>query len=592
MQARTLTSLLLSTTSLLLLISCGSDSSGPGSTAVASVTVTPATGAIGPSDTLQLAATLKDAAGNVLSGLSIAWASGTPGVATVSSGGLVTGVAAGSASITASAEGKIGTAAIVVLNPIAIVGIWDFTERFTDTQHGITCSDTGSYVFTQTGARFSGSSEQVGTCSGPNGPFDNALLGQVTSGRIAADSSISFVVDVCQYAADVTGTPPNHMAGTLSCSAVIFGVLYTFTGTWEALAASPVASIVVSPSLDSLFAGETAQHRAALRDAAGRRLFGRPVTWSTGGAGVATVSDSGLVTGVGGGTTDITATAEGQSATVTVVVAVVTLASPIAFVSDGDGTFGNLEIYVMSGGTGGIRRLTNSPGPDWFPSWSPDGAKITFTRDYDIYTMNNDGTNQVRLTNNGGSHTNWQPAWSPDGSQIAFSSDRVGGIQQIFVIQADGSQPSQLTADSAGGAFDPAWSSDGTRIAFTSYRSGMPEIFVMNADGTSETRLTDHLILSAQHPAWSPDGTRIAFINYNGGYPEVYVMDADGTNATQLTDSTLNAQNPAWSRDGTRILFTGVRHGAEDLFLVNPNGTGITPITGSRANERDGDWKP
>ncbi len=78
-------------------------------------------------------------------------------------------------------------------------------------------------------------------------------------------------------------------------------------------------------------------------------------------------------------------------------------------------------------------------------------------------------------------------AWSPDGTKIAFTSDRDGNFE-IYVMNADGRNPTRLTSDPATDNF-PAWSPDGTKIAFDSRRDGNFEIYVMNADGTNPTRL-------------------------------------------------------------------------------------------------------
>src|SRR5439155_366144 len=93
-------------------------------------------------------------------------------------------------------------------------------------------------------------------------------------------------------------------------------------------------------------------------------------------------------------------------------------------------------------------------------------------------------------------------------TQLAFSST-VDGNPEIYVINADGSNPVRLT-DAAAGNFRPAWSPDGTKIAFTSDRDGSAEIYVMNADGSNPVRLTNDAAYDAE-PAWSPDGTKIAF---------------------------------------------------------------------------------
>ncbi|HKI75421.1 MAG TPA: Ig-like domain-containing protein [Pseudomonadales bacterium] len=106
-----------------LLAACGG-SGGGGTTptpTVASVTVSPATATINVGATQQLTATAKDSSGATISGASIAYSSSDTAIATVSTGGLVTGVAAGSATITATSSGKSGTATITVNTPAPTV---------------------------------------------------------------------------------------------------------------------------------------------------------------------------------------------------------------------------------------------------------------------------------------------------------------------------------------------------------------------------------------------------------------------------------------------------------------------------------------
>src|SRR5437899_2968800 len=112
---------LLATAAAVLLVTCSNE--GP-STTVASVTVTPPAPTVVVAGTVQLAATTKEANGSVLTGRVVPWASGTPAVATVSTTGLVTGVAQGRATITATSEGQQGTAAVtVMLAPVSSVTV-------------------------------------------------------------------------------------------------------------------------------------------------------------------------------------------------------------------------------------------------------------------------------------------------------------------------------------------------------------------------------------------------------------------------------------------------------------------------------------
>src|SRR5882672_4164336 len=119
----------------------------------------------------------------------------------------------------------------------------------------------------------------------------------------------------------------------------------------------------------------------------------------------------------------------------------------IAFASDRDGNF---EIYLMDTDGGGQIRLTENPGEDYSPAWSPDGSRLAFvsTRDgnAEIYVMNADGTGQTRLTSN--TAGDLSPVWKPDGSQIAFVTNRDGN-DEIYSMNADGSSPANLTRNPA-----------------------------------------------------------------------------------------------------------------------------------------------
>ena len=192
------------------------------------------------------------------------------------------------------------------------------------------------------------------------------------------------------------------------------------------------------------------------------------------------------------------------------------------------------------------------PGDVFHPTWSPDGSRIAFDMDNDIYSVQVDGSEPVRLTDGPGSDT--QPAWSPDGTQIAYVHSKDGNYD-IWLMNADGSEPKPITS---GPDLDlqPAWSPDGTHLVFQSNRSGNPEIYVMAADGTDLTRTTRSPGFDGS-PAWSPDGQQIAFASDRDG-PGIYVMDAFGNNVRRVAQATqVGPLDPEWSPDGSRLAYTG-----------------------------------
>ena len=276
----------------------------------------------------------------------------------------------------------------------------------------------------------------------------------------------------------------------------------------------------------------------------------------------------------------------------------------IAFHSNRDG---NWNIYLMNPDGSGQTRLTDNPAADSWPSWSPDGRRITFisSRDdpdpnddnsiWEIYVMNEDGSDQTRLTNNSAWHS--LPRWSPDGRRIAFQSHRDGNWE-IFLMNAGGSGQIRLTDNSAGDA-EPSWSPDGRRIAFQSNRDENAEIYVMNADGSGQTRLTENAV-SDRSPSWSPDGQRIAFYSYRDENWEIYVMNADGSGQTRLTDNPARDIRPSWSPDGRHIAFSSDRDDPDpddidrimSIYVMNVDGSDETRLTDNSATDHASDWSP
>jgi len=129
------------------------------------------------------------------------------------------------------------------------------------------------------------------------------------------------------------------------------------------------------------------------------------------------------------------------------------------------------------------------------------------------------------------------------------------------------------------------------KIAFVSDRDGNQEIYVMNADGSDQTNITNNSA-SERDAEWSPDGSKIAFVSHCDGNQEIYVMNADGSDQTNITNNPANDYSPEWSPDGTHIVFVSDRDGNEEIYIMNADGTDQTNITNNPANDRFPVWSP
>src|SRR5213079_1429559 len=246
---------------------------------VASVDGTPPTATVQAGQTVQLTATPRDANGAALSGRVVTWSSSNTSVATVSTSGLVSGVTPGSATITATSEGKSATASITVTDiPVTSV---DVTPPTATVQAGQTVQLTAT-------------------------PKD--VNGTALSGRAVTWSSSNTSVATVNSSGLVSGVTP----GSATITATSEGKSGTASVTVTQV---PVATVSVSPATATVQAGQTVQLIATPKDANGAALSGRSVTWSSSNTSVATVSSSGLVSGVTPGSATITATSEGKSGT-------------------------------------------------------------------------------------------------------------------------------------------------------------------------------------------------------------------------------------------------------------------------------------
>jgi len=245
----------------------------------------------------------------------------------------------------------------------------------------------------------------------------------------------------------------------------------------------------------------------------------------------------------------------------------------------------SLEIYLIHPDGSGKIQLTHNHVSDDSPALSPDGQQIAFVSNRDgndeIYIMptpasqaqaDANDSHPTRLTNNPGS--DGSPQWSPDGKKIVFQSDRDGN-SEIYVMNADGSGVTRLTNNPAADG-EASWSPDGRQIAFDSDRTGNAEVYVMRADGSGIKDLTNNPAIDVG-PDWSPDGKRIAYISASSdGHGQVYVMQADGSHPINLSNSQTNDFTVTWSPDGAYLAFS---RDLEGIDIMRADGSGQIALT-------------
>jgi TolB protein len=195
------------------------------------------------------------------------------------------------------------------------------------------------------------------------------------------------------------------------------------------------------------------------------------------------------------------------------------------------------------------------------PTWSPDGAKIAFERERNIYVISADGTDRravspVQHTTKSISGFQICPSWFPESQRIAFIDSH--SLWEIYSINIDGSDAIRHDihiGTNYGIGFigvlcrlpaTLAVSPDGASLAFGYCdKFGRNDIYILSLVDGKLVNLTRNLAGNSFSPAWSPDGTRIALTLETEGKTDIYLIDTDGSNPTLLVE---DGAFPAWQR--------------------------------------------
>jgi Tol biopolymer transport system component len=275
----------------------------------------------------------------------------------------------------------------------------------------------------------------------------------------------------------------------------------------------------------------------------------------------------------------------------------------IAYTDNAGGCCGDIHLVKPDGS--GDRNITNtgSPTGEYQASFSPNGRKLVFDRDDDIWIVSSKGKGLKRLTTSGDVG---DAAFSANGRKIVFvrsaepdlllAQRRGSDSRDIWIMRKNGSRQRQLTS-AVGGDTNPTFAANGKLIAFASDRNGTREIFTMRPNGKREKQLTDNEVADYQ-PSFSPDSKRIVFAR-NGAPGGIYSMKKNGGGVKRLTvEPTADANTtivdaPTFSPNGKRIAYRRLGAPNQQLVTIGKSGGNEQVVVDAIVGDvQSPDWGP
>jgi Tol biopolymer transport system component len=266
----------------------------------------------------------------------------------------------------------------------------------------------------------------------------------------------------------------------------------------------------------------------------------------------------------------------------------------LLFQSDRQGV---TRLYVLDLATGAIRRVGTSG--DWLdeePRWSPDGAQIAFSStrgqkgNLDIFVMNADGSNVVRLTDHAAAEQG--PVWAADGKSLFFTGER-DGRGEIYRVWLADRRVERMTSG-INRAIMPATSPDGRYLAYAAQTVMSFQIHLIDLTNGSSRQITSGG--GACRPSFAPDSQEVAFVRLDREPSRLEAVRETGPRVL-LEHKTMWSYYPDYSPDGRQIAFSvsPAHHEGEDWDLavmdVQKPGQFIR-LTAGRGNDRVPDWRP
>jgi Tol biopolymer transport system component len=226
------------------------------------------------------------------------------------------------------------------------------------------------------------------------------------------------------------------------------------------------------------------------------------------------------------------------------------------------------------------RRLTRQAGWIQGVAWTRDGRSIVYgvnaiPNPY-LWRVRADGSAPAYRIELAGRGSLW-PSTARGRDRLAFTRS----LWDVDIWRVRLGSPPAPIIESTFNDMWPQYSPDGLRIAFESGRTGeRDEIWLTDADGSNPTRLTRGPGRSQGSPRWSPDGRSIAFDSGpENGRSDIWTIGTDGSDLRQVTSDPADEIIPSWSRDGRWVYFSSNRTGRHEVWRALATGQGEEPVT-------------